>query len=368
MKYLPKLVKRSTSIDVSAQQPPTDCSPPSSDPWRFFSDIKGKITKSVEDKITEIKTRSQDSENQSPAHRIKTTKDSKENSSLSDSEDLSESSISKTCGIVSTTEGVEMSSDDDTPSLDKDKEKKKLFANSLAAPSNLRQRFRMLKHKSSKEGSISINNLSKLYNINADKKEQTLPEDQIEDVEDGIEVLEDTNLKNDSNKHVTNDEIIARVTEKFDNIEIDKQDDLLNIKQITGKEISNIIDENVHTFFAPTGFVNLRPKTIEYRKNYNFWAITSIFLIIYSIFHYYLPYLAGLMIGIVLTYCCMSFYMKFCVITTNTQTNFQIPIEIKTILEIPAVKEHSPIVKYEVFNGIRICFHCFLTVFLFRVG
>ena len=35
----------------------------------------------------------------------KSVKDSKDNSSLSDSEEVSESSISRTCGIVSTTEG-----------------------------------------------------------------------------------------------------------------------------------------------------------------------------------------------------------------------------------------------------------------------
>ncbi|KAJ8951537.1 hypothetical protein NQ314_007662 [Rhamnusium bicolor] len=38
LRYLPRLVKRSTSIDVSQTQP-LDASPPS-DPWRFFSDIK----------------------------------------------------------------------------------------------------------------------------------------------------------------------------------------------------------------------------------------------------------------------------------------------------------------------------------------
>lgn len=69
--------------------------------------VKGKITKSVEEKITDFKARNQ--EEGSPHHKPKTDlkmiKDSKENSSVSDSEELSESSISKTCGIVSTTEG-----------------------------------------------------------------------------------------------------------------------------------------------------------------------------------------------------------------------------------------------------------------------
>lgn len=41
LKLLPKLVKRSTSIDVGQTQH-MDSSPPS-DPWRFFSDIKVKL-------------------------------------------------------------------------------------------------------------------------------------------------------------------------------------------------------------------------------------------------------------------------------------------------------------------------------------
>lgn len=64
--------------------------------------FQGKITKSVEEKLTEIKARNH--EEGSP-RKLNPVKDSKESSSLSDSEELSESSISKTCGIVSTTEG-----------------------------------------------------------------------------------------------------------------------------------------------------------------------------------------------------------------------------------------------------------------------
>lgn len=61
--------------------------------------FKGKITKSVEEKLTEIKSRGQ--EEGSP----KKVKDSKESSTVSDSDDLSESSISKTFGVTTTTEG-----------------------------------------------------------------------------------------------------------------------------------------------------------------------------------------------------------------------------------------------------------------------
>lgn len=41
LKYLPRLVKRSTSIDITPNSN-LDASPPS-DPWRFFSDIKVQI-------------------------------------------------------------------------------------------------------------------------------------------------------------------------------------------------------------------------------------------------------------------------------------------------------------------------------------
>lgn len=38
--YLPKLIKRSASIDTSPAGSGNQESPPSSDPWRFFTDIK----------------------------------------------------------------------------------------------------------------------------------------------------------------------------------------------------------------------------------------------------------------------------------------------------------------------------------------
>lgn len=54
----------------------------------------------MEDTITEIKQRNQESEGSSRKSKLTRDKDS-----LSDSEDMSESSISKTCGAISTTEG-----------------------------------------------------------------------------------------------------------------------------------------------------------------------------------------------------------------------------------------------------------------------
>lgn len=230
-KYLPRLGKRSTSIDVSGQTQSVESSSPPSDPWRFFSDIKGKITKSVEEKITEIKSRSQ--EEGSPSKQ-KLVKDSKENSSsVSDSEDVSESSISKTCGIVSTTEGVEMSSDDETPSLDADKRdeaKKKVHRKS---PHVFSQRFRFLRHSGAKEGTVHVNSLSRLYNINTEKVEQALPE-HTEEVESGVDALNDIESETIPEAHkIDNEEILRKVSDKIDNIELDDER-VINFREVTG--------------------------------------------------------------------------------------------------------------------------------------
>ncbi|XP_047348811.1 testis-expressed protein 2 [Vespa velutina] len=68
-----KLEQRSSSIDGNLSEGTSQ----SSDPWKVLSDIRGKITKTFEEKIHEIKSE----------HK-KAYRHSKENSSISDSEDL----------------------------------------------------------------------------------------------------------------------------------------------------------------------------------------------------------------------------------------------------------------------------------------
>lgn len=68
-----KLEQRSSSIDGNLSEGTSQ----SSDPWKVLSDIKGKITKTLEEKIHEIKSE----------HK-KGYRHSKENSSISDSEEL----------------------------------------------------------------------------------------------------------------------------------------------------------------------------------------------------------------------------------------------------------------------------------------
>ncbi|EFA08264.1 testis-expressed protein 2 isoform X2 [Tribolium castaneum] len=315
LKLLPRLVKRSTSIDITPN-PNIDASPPS-DPWRFFSDIKGKITKSVEEKITEIKARNQDEG--SP---LKTkVKDSKENSSLSDSEDLSESSISKTCGIFSTTEGAEMSSDDDdTPSIEKDRNV------------GLRQRFRLLKSKSSKEGTISKKSLASIYSINSDKIEQALPEEN--DIESAVDALEEIGA---------NFKILKEIEQDFDNIKIDDEN-VVNIKEVSGEEIREI-QSKPQTVYAPVGFVDLRARneTIKKGVSRGFFHIFAIVLA-YVLIHSYSSYLAGFLIGVFVT--CVFYYVKFLLDTPSHSPAIAIQT-CKDILQVPAVKEFQPLTKYE---------------------
>ncbi|KAJ8915161.1 hypothetical protein NQ315_000413 [Exocentrus adspersus] len=341
LRYLPRLVKRSTSIDV-AQGQQQDASPPS-DPWRFFSDIKGKITKSVEEKITDFKARNQ--EEGSPHHKpkpdLKTIKDSKENSSVSDSEDLSESSISKTCGIVSTTEGVEMSSDDETPSLDKDKKEEKETSHKSPA-FVLTQKFRLFKNKTLvKEGSVKINDLSKLYNINTEKVEQALPED-AEDVESGVEALEE----------VTEEDVLKSVTQKFDNIELDVENKILNVKEVTGKEIRKDFLEggDLKTVFAPTGFVDLRPEPVKDRSRTTSMSYVVLLLsvIFYLIIQYYSLFLAGLAVGIIFTFVFIKIYLKLSPpVAVNSVSPARNPAQASKIMEVEAIKEYQPLSKYE---------------------
>ncbi|XP_056641762.1 testis-expressed protein 2 isoform X3 [Diorhabda sublineata] len=350
LKYFNKIGKRSTSVDVTTQ--PLNASPPS-DPWRFFSDIKGKITKSVEEKITEIKSRNH--EEGSPLHKpksdttktdLKTIGDSKENSSISDSEDLSESSISKTCGIVSTTEGVEMSSDEDTPSLEKDKKDEKFLS---VTPSSFKHKFRFFRKNNKEEGTIKTNDLSKIYNINTENKEQTLPEDS-EGVESAVDALEETDLKTQTPVKISDEEIVRTVTHKIDNFEVDSEN-VINIREVTGSEIrERFFDckDEEKTVFAPTGFVDLRPKAKTDRPLSNYTSLLVLLLssLLYGIIQYYSPYTAGLAAGIILSFVIFKIYLKIHPKLIE-QHKHEESTRLNKIFEVQAVKEHQPLKKYE---------------------
>ncbi|CAH0564014.1 unnamed protein product [Brassicogethes aeneus] len=345
-KYLNRLGKRSTSVDVSPQPITLENSSPPSDPWRFLSDIRGKITKSVEEKITEIKSRNQDEG--SPLKKS-SVKDSKENSSVSDSEDLSESSISKTCGINSTTEGAEMSSDDDTPSIEKDKKEEK---KKKKIPHAFSQRFRFLRKTGPKEGTLHVNSLSKIYNINAEKVDQALPE-HAEEVESAVEAFDDFEVETKSDDiKLTNTDIIKNVSDKIDNIEVDK-DNVVTVKEVTGKEIRQnyLTNEKSSVIFAPTGHVDLRepPKTRKTKTNTTYYVLIGLAVALYAALHSYWPYFAGLMLGLFVGGAIHFLTEKLSKSVANYHPQ-KVTMDFiggRNILEIPAVKEYQPLTKFE---------------------
>nr|CAH7739256.1 unnamed protein product [Callosobruchus chinensis] len=348
------IMKRSTSIDVSSSlsqqqdKQTTDSSPPASDPWRFFSDIK-----------------SRNQEEGSPYHKqkaseqLKTTKDSKENSSVSDSEDLSESSISRTCGIISTTEGVEMSSDEDTPSIEKEKKEERPASPAAATPptSSLRQRFRFLRAGGGNKGAgaaeaagtVKINDLSKLYNINAEKVDQVLPEQgddddedagkETEGVESAVDALDETASFDGHNAAAAHQK--KAVSEKYENIEIDKQENVITVEEVTGKDIREDFlqfrrDDKARTLFAPSGC-------------YGAAAVASV--CIYYLIYQICPFFSGLALGLMVSFLLFEVYMKLNPVAIASVSSKQ-PLPTKhcdnhRILEIQAVKEYQPLFKYE---------------------
>lgn len=105
-----------------------------------------------------------------------------------------------------------MSSDEDTPSLDKDKNDREKCLQHSPTTGGLRHRFRFLRNKvEPEEGFVKSNDLSKLYNINAEKVDQVLPTEDGDEVESAVDALEDEDLKNDAKNattKVTGEEVI----------------------------------------------------------------------------------------------------------------------------------------------------------------
>ncbi|XP_044731430.1 testis-expressed protein 2 isoform X2 [Chrysoperla carnea] len=103
--------KRSASVDSNI--PIGEQASSSTDRWRLFSEIKGKLTKTVEEKISEIKSGTKCPEQERTSEDTETIRNkfstSKDNSSVSDSEDVSVSEHS-----TSKFADVEMSSTNET--------------------------------------------------------------------------------------------------------------------------------------------------------------------------------------------------------------------------------------------------------------
>ncbi|KAK9752721.1 hypothetical protein QE152_g4042 [Popillia japonica] len=351
---LPLLGKRSISADVNSTSA-QDSSPPS-DPWRFLSDIKGKITKSVEVKFTEYKTRTMENEGSPKITNKDKAKDSnsKENSSLSDSEEASESSISKTCGVVSTTEGVEMSSDDDTPSLsEEDKQQHQQQPNRMesqpftvnskditysSSNTNVRQRFRVTSQKSSsplKEGSFSsefLENIQKIGKCPSATRRTDVINDE-EAIESGVDALADLNISN---------------------FRIDS-DNVLNIDEVSGTDIRNAefgrdgFYDDLETVYAPSGFVDLRRSESSHMNWYQFgYKNKPLWLTVLCLtFYFYLPlslYVSGFIAGGLVVSVVWCIYIKLHYDPIELKPS---GITVQSFVEIPSVKEHQPLKKYE---------------------
>lgn len=162
-----------------------------------------------------------------------------------------------------------MSSDDDTPSLEKDAGKKEKKNKN---PSGLRRRFKLFKHKSTpKEGLITADGLYNICSISSGIV-RPLPSDTAEDIESGVDVLEDGNLQNSQTIHGIEDEkeILSEISEQIENIEVDTEQ-VLNVRELNGietREAFSTQDRSV-TVFAPVGFVDMRNyverTTLDYR-------------------------------------------------------------------------------------------------------
>lgn len=161
--------------------------------------------------------------------------------------------------------GVEMSSDEDTtPSLEKDNK------NNVSNPSGLRQRFKLFGQKNqTKEGTINSTYLRDICSVNSGI-ERPLPSDCIDDVESGVDVLEENNFSLNSQIVLEENRILEEITEQIDNIEIDDEH-VLNVRELNGfeaKEKFNDKENSTVTLFAPVGFVDMRDHTERTAPNY----------------------------------------------------------------------------------------------------
>ncbi|GJQ83917.1 hypothetical protein Trydic_g19855 [Trypoxylus dichotomus] len=340
---LPILGKRSTSVDVNSTNVQDSSLP--SDPWRFLSDIKGKITKSVEVRLTEYKARTMENEGSPKITAKDKVKDSKENSSLSDSEEASESSISRTCGVVSTTEGVEMSSDEDeTPSLseeEKQQQQQQLRkatrddqdANSerqhtSSGASLVRRRFRVtgtdrLSSSPVKEGSLASEFLESIQKVNDD-----------EPIESGVDALSaDLNVSNFS---------------------VDSEN-VLNVHQVTGTDIRNAEfgadSRDLGLVFSPLGFVDLRRRSDTSEMSGRFEIAYKNKPVIVTLgcllLYFCLPlslYTNGFIAGALAASVVWCVYMKF---SSSDPQPLRASTSYVPIIEMPSAKEYQPLKKYE---------------------
>lgn len=294
--YLNKFGKRSASIDAGINETQVT----STDPWRIFSnftEFKGKLTKTVEEKISEIKSKGNDNEN-SPKF---TKANSKDNLSVSDSEEHSECSVPKSTNLSSTAEDIEMSSDDEH-SVENDKTptapKMTTFKSEVSSPElkNRRKPNVLISYKKDQE-EIQLKNISPEREVKHE-----------DDIESGIEACEDDTVDNEINS-------------------------------------STII------LHAPEGFVDLRPRIRKIPKKSSIRKYIIPFLVaLIFIFLYYFPtFMIGFIFGLILTTGFFLVFYNYISKKNDEDGELESPDEqAMPILEIPAIKEYQPVNKFEV--------------------
>lgn len=274
------LGRRSASVDGNLSE-----GTPPSDPWKMLSEIKGKITKTFEEKLSEIKS-----------ERKKNKRRSRENSSVSDSEDLTD--------ITPTEDNLSEHQDAETSSPIK-------FSKSRS------------------------NRFTGFYNIKTGLKTKNSEEDSVESGIEAAEFAEDyLLLKNSSLEEPNDDNDETKVVKTSENL-INLQSPYLRLHL---DAIKTFIP--MHSESEPT-LSQLLVQII--------YQLLSLPLILWGAYHAIpLPeYFVGLVAGIFVTI--MIQRLKLLVTRTlmaprKTRNLTEEPV---SVLEIPAAEEHAVLDRFE---------------------
>lgn len=367
----PKHERERSTTPVDPEQTLPSTNTPTSDPWRFFSGIKGKITKSVEGKLIEYKNKSAITssttlpETSPSKHQTRrtTNNSSSAGNSRSDSEDISESSLSKTQGGLSTTEGAEMSS---TTDEDDEEEEDGTPSQSLITSEHslAMQPSKQTVHLAPSSGTTSAGGLRyRLCTVRSGGANSTdtvitettvgesflralqrLAGDNSEDndnvrTEQGVDVLQD--METDGAAGASMEPLDLNI----DNVTI-SSDDVIEVREVLGSDIradltkalkekqsvsENIIDSR--TIFNPTQFVDLRhlPGSIKTKKGcitsnerrhkiQRAFFATALFLVAYFILSPLSVYFSGFILGVVITLAVVCVRNKWLELTATSNT------------------------------------------------
>nr|CAD7396238.1 unnamed protein product [Timema cristinae] len=346
--YLKGLGKRSTSVDAGVLDPNTS----GSDTWRIFHELKGKITKTVEEKLTEMKNERKSSSSVTflggsalRGGRMMGGGGSKDDSSISDSESVSESSskgqeqksssLKESDGspkkvvsnqedkaieedIASSTNSLDLLEVSDTPTLIYSLGSKSSSHTKIKPFQGLRRR-KVPKASSNPSSPTSVK-MSLLARSDQELEEL--------DVEPGVEAYEDSDI----------------VTLLDTNLDYDiPTTDYRTSPPSSNNVVSTLSRPRRRSFF-------LRYKVAQ--------KLLILVALLATYFLFQLPtYLSGFLCGVLMTVASYTLFLRLCDILKPTPSmlvdvdvaseRFAVPDYSKMpILEIPAAKEFHPINKH----------------------